>query len=207
MRIARNTIPLNRRLGILDKAVEAYEHVPIARYHMFAAIYYHKTTRAIEHLLGRVLEEGAGFIDYKSMVGNPSLYIELDDTYILGNPSIRSLDSCKKLLSRRIPYTVIEEKRIQIPWESPLAIIAMNRGFLNRLLIERLGRDYEGIVYIDTPHLPLNPMLRDEEVLVISGDRSIVKRFEETSFGTLSHGVSIVRLYIERITLIRGIGL
>jgi HD superfamily phosphohydrolase len=198
MRIARNTIPLNRRLGILDKAVDAYEHVLIARYHMFAAVYYHKTTRAIEHLLGRVLEESAGFIDYKSMVGNPSLYIELDDTYILGNPSIRSLDSCKKLLSRRIPYTVIEEKRIQIPRGSPLAIIAMNRGFLNRLLIERLGRDYEGIVYIDTPHLPLNPMLRDEEVLVISGDRSIVKRFEETSFGTLSHGVTIVRLYIDK---------
>jgi hypothetical protein len=102
------------------------------------------------------------------------------------------------LLSRKIPYTVVEEKRIQIQRGSPLSLLAINRNLLNKLLIEELGKDFEGIVYIDTPHLPLNPMLKEEEVLVISGDRPIVKRFEEISFGTLSHSVAIVRLYMDK---------
>jgi HD superfamily phosphohydrolase len=198
VRIARNAVALRKRLGILDKAVDAYEHVLISRFHMFAAVYYHKTTRAVEHLIGRMLEESNAYIDYKSIVEDPSRYIDLDDSYILGNPSIRKLESCKMLLSRKIPYTVVEEKRIQIQRGSPLSLLAINRNLLNKLLIEELGKDFEGIVYIDTPHLPLNPMLKEEEVLVISGDRPIVKRFEEISFGTLSHSVAIVRLYMDK---------
>ncbi len=197
-RIARSSVPLRKRLGILDKAVDAYEHVLISRFHMFATVYYHKTTRAVEHLVTRLLEESKSYIDYKGLVENPSSYVELDDPYILGNPSIRKLETCKMLLSRRIPYTVIEEKRLQIPRKNPLTMLALDRGLLNRLLLEKLGSSYEGIVYIDTPRLPLNPMLRDEEVLVISGDKRVVRGFEETSFGTLSHSVAIVRLYMDK---------
>lgn len=197
-RIARNSVPLHKKLGILDKAVDAYEHVLISRFHMFATVYYHKTTRAVEQLVSRMLEESKSYIDYKEMVENPSSYVELDDTYILGNPSIRRLETCRMLLSRRIPYTVIEEKRLQIPRRNPLMMLALDRGFLNRLLLEKLGSGYEGIVYIDTPRLPLNPMLREEEVLVISGDKRLVRSFEETSFGMLSHSVAIVRLYMDK---------
>ncbi|HWQ17746.1 MAG TPA: HD domain-containing protein [Sulfolobales archaeon] len=197
-RIARSSIPLHRRLGILDKAVDAYEHVLIARFHMFATVYYHKTTRAVEQLVSRLLEESKTYIDYGEMVNNPSKYIELDDTYILGNPSIRELESCKMLLNRKIPYTVVEEKRLQIPRRNPLMMIALDRGFLNKLLLEKLGNSYNGVVYIDTPRLPLNPMLREDEVLVISGDRRMIKGFEEMSFGTLSHSVAIVRLYMDK---------
>jgi len=193
VRIARNAVPLR-----LDKAVDAYEHVLISRFHMFAAVYYHKTTRAVEHLVGRVLEESASYLDYKSIVEDPGKYVDLDDTYILGNPDVRRLESCRMLLSRRIPYTVVEEKRIQIQRKSPLSLLAINRNFLNKLLLETLGKEFEGIVYIDTPHLPLNPMLKDEEVPVISGDRPIVRRFEEISFGTLSHSVAIIRLYMDK---------
>jgi len=198
VRIARSSVPLRRKLGILDKAVDAYEHVLISRFHMFAAVYYHKTTRAVEHLVGRMLEESSSYIDYRSIVGDTERYIELDDTYIMGNPSVRQLESCRMLLSRRIPYTVVEEKRIQIQRRTPLSLLAINRNFLNRLLLESLGKDFEGIVYIDTPHLPLNPMLKEEEVLVISGDRPLVRKFDEISFGTLSHSVAIVRLYMDR---------
>jgi len=198
VRIARSSVPLRKRLGILDKAVDAYEHVLISRFHMFAAVYYHKTTRAVEHLVGRLLEESSPYIDYRSSVEDPERYVELDDTYILGNPSVRKLGSCRMLLSRRIPYTVVEEKRIQIQRRAPLSLIALNRNLLNRLLQETLGGGFEGIVYIDTPHLPLNPMLKDEDVLVISGDRPQVRKFDEISFGTLSHSVAIVRLYMDR---------
>ena len=197
-RIARSSVPLQRRLGILDKAVDAYEHVLIARFHMFATVYYHKTTRAVEHLVSRLLEDSKSYIDYKALVESPSRYVELDDTYILGNPSIRKLEACKMLLNRRIPYTVIEEKRLQIPRRNPIMLLALDRGFLNKLLLEKLGNSYEGVVYIDTPRLPLNPMLREEEVLVVSGDRRVIRGFDEMSFGTLSHSVAIVRLYMDK---------
>lgn len=197
-RIARNVAPLPKRLGILEKAIDVYEHVLVSRYHMFAAVYYHKTTRAVEHVVSKLLEESRRHIDYRAYVDDPSRYVELDDYFILGHPGVRSTEGARMLLSRRIPYTVVEEKKLQIPRTNPIYMVALNRRYINSLLFERLGEEFKGLAYIDTPHLPLNPMLRDEEVLVVSGDRQLVRRFDEMSFGTLSYSVVIVRLYMDK---------
>lgn len=197
-RIAKNVVPLPRRLGILEKAVDVYEHVLVARYHMFAAVYYHKTARAVEQVVSKLLDESRRHIDYGTYVNDLSKYVELDDYLVLGHPGVRSAEGARMLLSRKIPYTVVEEKRLQIPRTNPIYMAALNRRYINNLLLERLGDEFKGLAYIDTPHLPLNPMLRDEEVLVVSGDRQLVRRFDEMSFGTLSHGVAIVRLYMDK---------
>ncbi|MEZ0290095.1 MAG: HD domain-containing protein, partial [Sulfolobales archaeon] len=199
VRIAYNITPTDRGLALSEKALDAFEHILLARYHMFMSVYYHKTTRAVDIMISSVLRDALRESDLGKRVRDSLSYIELDDYSILEIPSVREHRYMRDLMRRRIRFAAVEEYRVPVHRDLQLVMAALDRDFLNKILRERVSEELRDKVFIDTPVLPLNPMLHSEEILIQRSDKSITsKRFDETTFGTLSQSVVVVRLYLDR---------
>ncbi|MEM0044153.1 MAG: HD domain-containing protein [Sulfolobales archaeon] len=199
LRIAYNATPTEKGLALGDKALDAFEHMLLARYHMFMSVYYHKTSRAIDIMIGTALREAAEESELKNLIMRTESYLELDDQTILFIQELRNHRHIRDLMKRKIRFAMIDEYRVPIGRNLQLVLSALDREFLNRILRERLPDDLRSRVFIDTPVLPLNPMLHSEDVLIRRSDGSLSsRRFDETTFGSLSQSVVLIRLYIDR---------
>jgi HD superfamily phosphohydrolases len=112
VRIAYNLIPTSRGLALNEKALDAFEHVIIARYHMFMSVYYHKTSRAIDIMISEALK--GSFETFKEYIEDPERYLLLDEYSILMIPEFRENVYIKDLMKRKIRFTAVEEYRIPI---------------------------------------------------------------------------------------------
>ncbi|NAZ12697.1 MAG: HD domain-containing protein [Desulfurococcales archaeon] len=197
VRIAYNLIPTSRGLALNEKALDAFEHVIIARYHMFMSVYYHKTSRAIDIMISEALK--GSFETFKEYIEDPERYLLLDEYSILMIPEFRENVYIKDLMKRKIRFTAVEEYRIPIHRDINFLTGILDRERLNKILYEKIPENMRGKVFIDTPILPLNPMFHSEDLLIYKSDRSVVlKRFEETTLGHLAESVVVVRLYIDK---------
>ena len=209
MRLAHCLGVKNDKLVLDRRGLEVLDQVLIARLWMFSTVYYHKTVRAASYFVGRMLVEieKRGVLDYGEYLEDPSKYVQLDDYTILSIAVSGDVTEARDLLKRRIPYKAIAEHRIAMPdLAKPLEVLlSMSKDYLESLIEEDLHR--RGLVYergrdffIDTPKLPLNPMLGGEHIYVYdpSTDEVYRRSVLELSWFHIPKTVAVIRLYIDR---------
>ena len=199
LRIAYNTHLTRRGLALNEKAVDAFEHLLLARYHMFMSVYYHKTSRAIDIMISEVLREALKSGELDPYINDPLKYTELDEYSIYSIEAVREHPYMKDLAKRKLRFSAVEEYRVPLPRTIRVLYAMLDRAYLNNILKSRLPEDLREKVFIDTPSLPLNPMFHSEEILIQKSDGSVTsRRIDQTTFGELSQSVVIVRLYIDK---------
>ena len=207
-RIAHFTYIEGDKLVIDAKALEVFDQMLIARLHMFSTVYYHKTVRAASRFVGDILRriDELKLIDFNEAINNVEKYLLLDDYSILFNSNVTKLPEIYDFLSRRIPYKAIAEHRITLPeLASPLEVLlSMSKNYVESMIEEKIrSRGLELIkdrdFFIDTPKLPLNPMLGDEIIYIRDNTGYIYKRrVLELTWFHIPRSVSVIRLYIHR---------
>jgi hypothetical protein len=90
-------------LALKHKAVWAFEHFLLARYHMFLTVYYHHTSVCFEHLLGRYFESG----EYVLPADSES-YLDRDDIHLWGAMR-QSADPWAQAICARRPWALALE--------------------------------------------------------------------------------------------------
>jgi len=205
-RIAHYLYPLGSKIALDHRAVEVFDQMILARLWMFSTVYYHKTVRAaskfMEFIL-RKLDERASFDEYISSVHR---YIELDDYSVLLKAMEVGVAEIRDFLARTIPFKAIAEHRLSIRREDAglETLLALSKSYIEELLEEELRRrgldlEKEKHFFVDTPRLPLNPVLGDEELMIRLSDGSIVKRrVLELTWFDIPKSIAVVRLYIDR---------
>jgi len=101
------------------------------------------------------------------------------------------------LLNRVIPFRQVDEVRLPAP-----AMPILSEDYLGALLSEKLKNKIPHDAYfVDTPYLPLNPMLGEDEVCMIdmSTSPATVSRepVRRTSWGEVPYSVWTIRLYLD----------
>ncbi len=207
-RLAHYTYIEDDKLVLDTKALEVFDQMLIARLHMFSTVYYHKTVRAASKFIGDILRkiDEDKLIDFNEAVNNVESYLTLDDYSILLHERVRELSEVRSFLSRRIPYKSIAEHRITLPeFARPLdVLLSMSKNYIENELEEQLKRSGLDIkadrdFFVDTPKLPLNPMLGDEILYVRDPTGYIYKRSVlELTWFHIPRSVAVIRLYIHR---------
>ncbi len=199
MRIAYNTYLTKRGIALGEKTLDAFEHLLIARYHMFMSVYYHKTSRAIDIMISEALKAASENRDLDPFINDPLKYVDLDEYSIYGVETFREHPYIKDLAKRKLRFSAVEEYRIPLPRSMKVLYAMLDRSYLNNIFKSRLSEEIRDKVFIDTPSLPLNPMFHSEEILIQRSDGSITsRRIDQMTFGELSQSVVIVRLYIDK---------
>ncbi len=209
MRIAHCISVEGRKLVIESKAAEVLDQLIIARLWMFSTVYYHKTVRAATRYVGNLLQriDSEKIIDFDSAISDVSKYLALDDSYVLIKALERGFEEATNIASRRIPYKAIAEHRISMPnVAKPLEVLLTMSGTiiedsiwesLKRRGIElEKGRDF----FVDTPRLPLNPMLGDDTIYVqdAATGEIVRKSVLELTWFHIPKTVAVIRLYADR---------
>lgn len=195
-------------VAVDERALEVLDQVLIARLFMFSTVYYHKKVRAAEKVVGMLLQRYDEELGFDSYVEDPEAYQELDDYYVLGSPSVRGWDEARWLLSRNIPFKAVEEYKLLLPRGSGLleSLVGLSRRYLEQALEEALRRRGLELVagkdfFVDTPKLPLNPMLSDEEVFIVRGGEVVSRNVTELTWLHAPSSIAVVRLYVNRRTV------
>ncbi len=205
VRIARFTYVYGDKLVLDERAQEVMDQLIMARLFMFSTVYYHKKVRAATKFVGDILKEidRLKLIDFDECIKDAYKYVDLDDYNIMLNPSVRTLPLVRDFLSRRIPYKAIAEKRFSL--NEPLeAIMGHAKNYMESIIEDRLrslgislerGRDF----FVDTPRLPLNPMLSGDILFIKSIDGGIIERSVlELSWFHIPKTVVVTRLFVHR---------
>jgi len=197
------------KIAVDVKAQEVLDQLLIARLYMFDTVYYHKTVRAaakfITNILTKIDETKA--LDFDEYVNDVSKYIELDDySILLKNEIMEKVPEVRDFLARRIPFKAVDEHRISLPELSDAleALLIMSKEFLERAIHEKLSKlglklEAGSDFFVDTPKLPLNPMLSDDVVYIKDAGGYIYrKRVLELAWFSIPRTIFAVRLYINR---------
>ncbi len=209
MRIAHCISIASDKLVIESKAAEVLDQLIIARLWMFSTVYYHKTVRAATRYVGNLLNrvDDERIIDFDYALENLNHYLILDDNYVLMKALEKGFEEAHDLASRKIPYKAIAEHRISMPnVAKPLEVLLTMSGIVIEESIEEhlkkrglelvRGRDF----FVDTPRLPLNPMLEDDTIYVldVSSGEVIKKSVLELTWFHIPKSVAVIRLYADR---------
>ncbi len=199
------------RLAIDSRAIEVFDQIIIARLFMFSTVYYHKTVRAATKFIGNILRriDREKLIDFDEAISNPKKYIELDDYSILVKDGVRDLPEVRQFLSREIPYRAVAEHRINLGEGSRAieTLISMSKSYIETMVSELArdrGIDVEPEVhfFIDTPKLPLNPMLSDDIVFIKDKSGEVYPRSVlDLGWFHIPKTVAVIRLYVDRRTI------
>ncbi len=198
-RIAQFSKIVSDKVVIEAKAKEVFDSMLLARLLMFKTVYYHKTSRAVDHMLGKLLKKADEILGFEEYVKDPNKYVELDDDFILSHPEVRKTPEALLILKRHIPYSTVSEEVVSV--RDALLYNLLDRVFINRLLRSKIeGRGIklgDDAFFVDTPKLHLNPMFADEYIYVQDSRGNILaKRIWETLWGELPHSIAILRLYV-----------
>ncbi len=209
LRIAHCTQLVGSKLAIESKAAEVLDQLIIARLWMFSTVYYHKTVRAAARYVGTLLHrvDQERLIDFDEALNCIEKYLLLDDNYVLNKALERGFEEARDILSRKIPYKAVAEHRISMPdLARPLEVLlTMSGSIIEQSLEDQLnrrglnlvkGRDY----FVDTPKLPLNPMLSDDTIYVYypSSGEVMRKSVLELTWFHIPKTVAVIRLYIDK---------
>ncbi len=208
MRIAHCISIRGDKLVIESKAAEVLDQLIMARLWMFSTVYYHKTVRAATRYVGNMLQriDSEKVIDFDEAFNDLSKYLMLNDEYVLMKALEHGFEEARDLASRRIPYKTVAEHRISMPNVArPLEVLlSMSSSLIEEGIEEVLrrkgldlarGRDY----FVDTPKLPLNPMLADDTIYVQNPLGEVIRKSVlELTWFHIPKTVAVIRLYVDR---------
>ncbi len=201
-RLAYHSKIVGDSLVLEYKARDVLDHLLLARLYMFKTVYYHKTSRAFDKVLGTILQKTEQVLRIPEALEQPELYTELDDSYVLANPDIRKLEEARYVLNRIIPYKLVYEI-IQPLEKVSSTLIKIGRSLIEGIIKEEFSKlagalDDEA-VFVDSPRLPTNPMFEEAEISILKPDGSITKTpIRETVAGIMPHEVNFFRVYLHR---------
>ena len=93
-------------LSLDGRALYTLEHLLLARYHMFLAVYFHHRSVAYEQLLREFLADGG---DGYRIPADPDAYVAFDDAHLLGVLRRSEHPAARRIVDRR-GYTVLLER-------------------------------------------------------------------------------------------------
>ncbi len=185
----KNDIP---RLAIASGGVQAFEEFVLARYFMFIQVYFHRTRRYLDIMLGRALKNVLPGGTYPADVNE---YLQWDDCRVLqllkenaGNDA-----ACNNLVNRYVYTRVFHTKT------HPLEADVREFNHILKNLKRDIGEEYliEDRSAGKVPHkIPKRMELSNEKAIVIY-DKSIERRT------TISEESEIIRNLTEKIDLMR----
>ncbi|WXG45712.1 MAG: hypothetical protein WED05_03315 [Candidatus Atabeyarchaeum deiterrae] len=180
------------------RARDTLDALLLSRLFSFNTIYYHRWSRAADHVMRVFLSKANKKIDLADYANDVEEYKKLDEESILQMRELTDIPERKMLLDREIPFREIDRRKIQL--SSDIAIL--DEDNLNSKLSETLeSRIPSEAYFVDTPNLPLNPM-RDEDVCIVDHSSSPTAVWHEpvrkTSWGEVPYSVWIVRLYLDK---------
>jgi HD superfamily phosphohydrolase len=199
------------KLTINSNALYALEQFIIARYEMFKAVYYHRTVRASEAMLDRVLKGFSDEIGFTSSISTEE-FLKLDDGYlwsklneiskdrIIGDDKRAAFELFSMLKKRTLLKTCYEIVKHEA---DPQGRILENDKVVEALInsiSEEAGVDPLYVI-IDTPTLPtipLNPIKRDNFEIIVYDEKS-KKTLNLSKVSPLSNALSqymeVIRVY------------
>lgn len=164
----------------------------------FNAIYYHRWSRAIDHIMKIYLIKAREKVDFSSFVKDVSEYEKLDEESIFYFSELATIPERAMLMNRTIPFRLVDEKRF------PTSQFAfLSEDDFSNLLSEKLKGDVPPEAYfIDTPNLPLCPAIGEEEICMVDTTTSPPKisyePIRETSWGEVPQSIWTVRLFLDK---------
>jgi len=201
-RLAYHSKVLGDSIALEYKARDVLDHLLLARLYMFKTVYYHKTSRAFDKLIGTMLQKSIDVLRIPEAIEKAELYGELDESYVLGNPEVRKLEEARYLLRREVPYKLVYEV-IQPLERVSATLIKIGKSFIENVISEVFS-EIAGIkdpsaIFVDSPRLPTNPMFEEAEIAVLMADGSVTRvPIRETVAGMMPHEVSFFRIYVHR---------
>jgi len=201
-RLAYHSRVVGDSIALEYKARDVLDHLLLARLYMFKTVYYHKTSRAFDKLIGTMLQKSIDVLGVPEAIERAELYAELDESYVLGNPEVRKLEEARYLLRREVPYKLVYEV-IQPLERVSATLIKIGRSFIENVISsvfsEISGIKDPNVVFVDSPRLPTNPMFEEAEIMVLMPDNSVARvPIRETVAGMMPHEVSFFRIYVHR---------
>jgi len=183
-------------IALDKKARDALDALLLSRVFSFNTIYYHRWSRAVDHLTRDFLEKADKKIDFRNYTQDAEKYSILDEESIFHMKEIKRIPEREMLLKRQIPFREIDEVKWGLPVEIPLTA-----DDIERKMSQRLGSKVPfGAYFVDTPNLPLNPMLGERQVCILDKSESppveSYVSIRDTSWGEMADFAWNVRLYL-----------
>lgn len=189
---------LNKDEIALDKKTrDTLDAFLLSRLFSFNSIYYHRWSRAIDHIIKVFLTKLRDKIDFSTYTQNVAEYEKLDDESIFHLSEAAAIPEKTMLVNRKVPFRQVDEKRFPT---SDLPFLS--EDILSEVLSERLESEIPREAYfIDTPNLPLSPTIGKEEICMIdmtSSPPTISReQIRETSWGKVPQTIWTMRLYLD----------
>lgn len=168
-------IEAEQRDGLLinaNKGIHAIESFIVSRYHMYEQVYFHKTTRGFEVLIGKIFKRLKYLIDKKSSNifeiidenllnyikdnNNIEAYLKLDDFILLSYfnkwHSLSNDEILKELCTcfiRRKPFKKIKEVANEMLWKEEQVIKLQEELSTNYFKYYYFMDDYKNVAYKD----------------------------------------------------------
>ena len=189
-RIAQNYSVVNGDLGIHRRALESVEALLMARLLSFRTIYYHKTSRSVQLMIERAIEDliNSGELDLNSVLSDVEEFLDLDDCSIwsMMKRSSTSAEILKDLSSRRIYKVAYEANGI-----------ILSRSELEELKEEILGKLNlkESHVMLDNPNMIF---IKDKAIPKIYDGSEVYTPFEVSPVLLRLRDIrmSVLRVYV-----------
>ncbi|RLG19987.1 hypothetical protein DRN74_06140 [Candidatus Micrarchaeota archaeon] len=168
----------------------------LSRLFSFKTIYYHRWSRVVDHIIYNFLVKAKEIIDFKKYITDVDEYKKLDEQSIFYLSELNKIPERIMLMNRIIPFRKIDERVIP-----ERAMPFLNEKDLCILLSTKLKDELPTDAYfVDTPNLPLNPMVGEEEVCIIDTSKSPPEVWHEpirkTSWGEVPRSIWTIRLYL-----------
>jgi HD superfamily phosphohydrolase len=180
-----------------QKARDTLDSFLLSRLFSFNAIYYHRWSRAVDHIIKVFLTKARTRIDFASFTKDVLEYQKLDEESIFHFGELVTIPERDMLVNRKIPFRLVEEKRF--PTSS---LPFLSEDDLSEIISEKLKGDVPPEAYfIDTPNLPLCPAIGEEEICMIDTTTSPPTishdPVRETSWGEVPHSIWTIRLFLD----------
>ena len=184
-------------VALEKKSRDALDAFLLSRLFSFNTIYFHRWSRAIDHVAKSFLMKAREKLDFKSFAEDIAEYRKLDEESIFHLSELRDIPERTMLLNRVIPFRQVDQ--VVRPTST---MLFLSEEDLRTLLSEKLkGGIPQDAYFVDTPPVHLNPMMGENEVVIIdtaSSPPTVLREpIRKTSWGEIPYSVWTIRLYLD----------
>lgn len=188
---------VKNEIALEIKARDTLDAFLLSRLFSFKTIYYHRWSRAVDHIVKEFLIKAKEKIDFNKYTENVNEYKQLDEQSIFYMPELKEIPEREMLINRVIPFREIDQI------VTPTSMIFLNEEDFSTLLSSKLKDEIPPEAYfVDTPNLKLNPMRGEEEVCIIdvstSPHTTSHESIRKTSWGEIPRVICTIRLYLHK---------
>jgi len=184
-------------IALEKKSRDTLDAFLLSRLFSFNTIYYHRWSRALEHIIRRFLTKAKEKVDFESYTTNVDRYKKLDEQSIFQMSELEAIPERSMLLNRVIPFRQVDQV-VRSERAMPFLSEEDMSTLLHQKMKDKIPRD---AYFIDTPNLTVIPMIGEDEVCMIDMSTSPPKISREpvrkTSWGEVPHSVWTIRLYLD----------